>query len=76
MGLVGIIDSFTKKISLITTDEVGSVLATVVVSHGAAISPDPSKQAINYDQKFHCNCNTKMEKPKLLIQLKKRFLKN
>ena len=52
LGLVGIIDEATKKISLITADDLGSVLASVTISHGATISPDPSKQALNYDQIF------------------------
>lgn len=71
MGLVGIIDEATKKISLITTDEVGSVLATVVVSHGATISPDPSKQAINYDQNFTVTVTAQDGKTKATYTVKK-----
>lgn len=52
LSLAGIIDETNKKISLISVDNIGSALANTTISHGATISPDPSKQALNYDQEF------------------------
>src|SRR5690606_21497983 len=50
LGLSGIVDEANKTISLISIDEIGSVLANVSISHGATISPDPTKTALNYDE--------------------------
>ena len=49
IGLSGIINEEAKKISLITLDNIGEVLADVTLSHGATISPDPTVVALNYD---------------------------
>lgn len=51
-GLSGIVDDSKKTVSLISIDEIGSVLADVTISHGATISPDPTKVAQNYDVEF------------------------
>lgn len=52
LGIAGVIDENNKKISLISVDNIGSVLADITLSHGATVSPDPSKQAMNYDEGF------------------------
>ncbi|MDD4713548.1 MAG: DUF5018 domain-containing protein [Bacteroidales bacterium] len=49
LGLNGVIDEANKKISLISIDPIGSALATVTVSHGAIMSPDPTTTALNYN---------------------------
>ncbi len=49
LGLSGIIDEGNKVISLISIDAIGSTLASVNVSHGATMNPDPTKVAQNYD---------------------------
>lgn len=48
-GMSGIIDEANKTISLVSIDPLGSSLATVVLSHGATMTPDPSTVAQNYD---------------------------
>ncbi|BEG99273.1 hypothetical protein BSYN_15380 [Bacteroides sedimenti] len=54
-GLSGVIDEGAKTISLISLENIGSVLAKVSVSHGATMSPDPTKQAQNYDNEVKIN---------------------
>lgn len=49
LGLSGIVNEDLKTISMISIDPLGSVLANVVISHGATMQPDPTKQALNYD---------------------------
>ncbi len=50
VGLEGIINEETKRISLIALEDIGEVLADVNISHGATISPDPRVTAQNYDK--------------------------
>ncbi len=52
LGLNGIIDENSKTISIISIDALGKVLANVVISHGATISPDPATTAQDYDANF------------------------
>lgn len=52
LGITGVIDETNKKISLISVNDIGTVLGQATLSHGATISPDPSKQAMDYDQGF------------------------
>jgi hypothetical protein len=49
LGITGIIDENNKTISLISIEPIGAALANVRISHGATISPDPSKEALDYD---------------------------
>jgi hypothetical protein len=49
LGLSGVIDEDNKTISLISLENLGSDLATVSVSHGATMSPDPTTEALDYD---------------------------
>ena len=49
LGLSGVIDENTHSISLISADIIGARIASVNVSHGAKMSPDPTKEALNYD---------------------------
>lgn len=49
LNLNGVIDNTNKIISIISLDNLGSVLADVTISHGATISPDPRTTALNYD---------------------------
>ena len=48
-GLSGVINEGGKTISLVTDETLGEQLAEVEYSHGATISPDPSKLSLNYD---------------------------
>ncbi len=47
-GLSGIIKEGEKSISLLTFEEIKGVLADVTLSHGATISPDPTKTRMDY----------------------------
>lgn len=49
LGLSGVVDEGSKTVSIISVDNIGSALATVSLSHGATMNPDPTKQAQNYD---------------------------
>jgi len=49
LGLSGIIDEDKKTISLISIEPIGTTLASVRISHGATMSPDPTKEALDYD---------------------------
>jgi len=49
LGLSGVIDEGNKVISLISVDPIGTALATVSVSHGATMQPDPTTVAQNYN---------------------------
>ncbi|GAE16842.1 hypothetical protein JCM6292_3339 [Bacteroides pyogenes JCM 6292] len=49
-NLSGIINEETKTISLISLEDIGEDMADVVISHGAVILPDPTKETLNYDQ--------------------------
>ncbi len=47
-AFTGIINESAKTISLLTLDEIKGALATVSLSHGATISPDPTKTPMDY----------------------------
>lgn len=49
-NLSGLVKEADKVISLVSADEIGKQLATVSISHGASISPDPTIVALDYDQ--------------------------
>ena len=49
-NLSGLVKEADKVISLVSADEIGKQLATVSISHGATISPDPTVVALDYDQ--------------------------
>lgn len=51
-GLTGVIKEAEKTIALVALDELGEQLADVSLSHGATISPDPTKTALNYDKEI------------------------
>lgn len=48
--LSGIINQETGTISVITGDDLGMQNATLIMSHGATVSPDPRTTAINFDE--------------------------
>lgn len=50
IGINGVINEEQKTISLISIEPLGAVAAHVDISHGATITPDPAKTALNYDQ--------------------------
>lgn len=52
VGLNGVINDEQKTISFVSADELGGLLADVVISHGATISPDPRVTENNYDDDF------------------------
>lgn len=49
-ALSGIIDKTKKTVSLISADDLSAALASFEVSPHATISPDPSTEAINYNE--------------------------
>ena len=48
-GLVGVINEEKKTISIISIEEILPTLAKVSLSRGATMSPDPTKQKLNYN---------------------------
>lgn len=50
IGLSGAINTSTNEIMLISADDIGEQHASIIMSHGATISPDPRTQLINFDQ--------------------------
>ena len=46
----GIIDKAQKKVSLISTDDLSSVIASYEISAHATISPDPSKEPVDLNE--------------------------
>lgn len=48
-AITGVIDKAQKKVSLISAESLEGVLATYEVSAHATISPDPSVEALNYN---------------------------
>lgn len=46
----GLIDKAQKKVSLISAESLNGALATFEISAHATISPDPSVEALNYDE--------------------------
>lgn len=69
----GIIDEASKTISLISVENIGSALATVSLSHGATISPDPSKQALNYDNEVKVTVTAQNGTTSAVYTIKKAF---
>ena len=49
LGLGGVIKQNEGTITLISAEEIGEQLATVIASHGATLSPDPRVTPLNYD---------------------------
>lgn len=50
IGLSGAINTSTNEITLISAEDIGMRHASVIMSHGATISPDPRTELINFDQ--------------------------
>ena len=50
LGLSGAINPSTNVITLISADVIGMQNASIIMSHGATISPDPREIAINFDE--------------------------
>ena len=50
LGISGAINTSTNEIMLISADEIGMQHASILMSHGATISPDPRTELINFDQ--------------------------
>ena len=48
-GLTGVVNEDTKTISIIAIEEIEPTLAKVSLSHGATMSPDPTKQKLDYN---------------------------
>lgn len=49
LGMSGVVNETTKTISLIAIGNIAPALAEVTLSNHATISPDPSKQALDYN---------------------------
>ena len=49
-ALSGVIDKSTKKVSIISADDLSACLGTAEVSAHATISPDPASAPINYNE--------------------------
>lgn len=49
-AISGIIDKSQKKVSLISVEDLSAVLGSYEVSAHATISPDPTKEALNYNE--------------------------
>lgn len=49
LGISGVINEESKTISIITFEAIDDALANVTLSHGATMSPDPTKEALDYD---------------------------
>lgn len=75
LGISGIIDENNKKISLISVDNIGTAMADLTISHGATISPDPSKQAMNYDSEFTVTVTAQNGVDKATYSVKKNIPK-
>jgi len=71
LGLSGVIDEANKKISLISVDPIGSALATVTVSHGAIMSPDPTTTALNYNNDVQITVTAQNETTSAVYTVKK-----
>ena len=48
-GLTGVVNEDTKTVSIIAIEEIEPTLAKVSLSHGATMSPDPTKQKLDYN---------------------------
>ncbi len=71
IGLDAIIDEEKKTISLISLELIGEVLASVSISHGATINPDPRKIPLDYDQDFTITVTAQDEVSKTVYTVKK-----
>ena len=70
-GLVGVINEDTKTISIIALDDLEPSLAKVNVSHGATISPDPTKDMLNYNEEVKVTVTAQDGKTKSVYTVKK-----
>lgn len=75
LNLSGIINEETKTISLISADNIGENIADVAISHGATITPDPAKQALNYDQEQKLTVTAQNGTDKAVYTVKKEVPK-
>lgn len=50
LGLTGVVNEETKTISIIAIEEIPPALAKVSLSHAATMSPDPTKEKLNYNK--------------------------
>lgn len=48
-GLVGVVNEDNKTISIIAIEDIAPTLAKVSLSHGATMSPDPTKEELDYN---------------------------
>ncbi|MCK9311294.1 MAG: DUF5018 domain-containing protein [Bacteroidales bacterium] len=71
LGLSGVIDEANKTISLISVDPIGSALATVTVSHGAIMLPDPTTTALNYNNDVQITVTAQNETTSAVYTVKK-----
>lgn len=71
LGLSGVIDEANKTISLISVDPIGSGLATVTVSHGANMQPDPTTTALNYSNDVQITVTAQNETTSAVYTVKK-----
>lgn len=66
----GIINETNKSVSLISVDPLGSSLADLTISHGATISPDPTKISLNYDRPFDVTVTAQNGKDKAVYTVR------
>ncbi len=71
ISLSGVIDETNKTISLISIDDIGTVLASLTISHGATITPDPSQVATNHDEEFQLTVTAQNGTSKATYTVKK-----
>ena len=69
--LSGIINESDKTISLVSLDDLSSVLANITVSHGATVDPDPSVVALNYNQNVQLTVTAQNGTDKSIYTIKK-----
>lgn len=74
-GLSGVINESEKIISIISVEDIGSVLADISISHGATISPNPSKEKIDYDKVTTVTVIAQNGKDKTVYTIKKAIPK-
>ena len=72
-GLSGVINEGGKTISLVTDETLGEQLAEVEYSHGATISPDPSKLSLNYDSEVRLTVTAQNGTASATYTVKKEF---
>ena len=73
LSLLGVINENAKVISLISVESIGEELADVTISHGATISPDPTKVALNYDQEQKVTITAQDGTSKAVYTIKKEI---